>query len=139
MMEHFASTDITLRQLLDWAFFVKEHGKDVDWKWLEDVLEQFGMKKLYCVFNAICVEDLGFEVSLFRSIQYEPSLKDRVLNEILAPGFTGEQPSALLPRIVFKYRRWQANGWKQKLCYKGSRWSAFWSATWNHILKPSSI
>ena len=139
MMEHFASTDITLRQLLDWAFFVKEHGKDVGWKWLEDVLEQFGMKKLYCVFNAICVEDLGFEVSLFSSIQYEPSLKDRVLNEILAPEFTGEQPSALLPRIVFKYRRWQANGWKQKLCYKGSRWSAFWSATWNHILKPSSI
>lgn len=139
MMEHFASTDITLRQLLDWAFFVKAHGKEVDWSWLETVLDEYGMRQSYDIFNAICVEDLGFEVNLFTRIQFEPSLKKRVLNEILSPEFSCEQPSGLILRILFKYRRWQANGWKQRLCYKGSRWSAFWSATWNHILKPRSI
>ena len=30
-MMHFASEGITLRQLLDWGFFVKAHGKQVDW------------------------------------------------------------------------------------------------------------
>ena len=29
-LEHFASEDVSIRQLLDWAFFVKAHGKDVD-------------------------------------------------------------------------------------------------------------
>lgn len=138
-MEHFASSVITLRQLLDWAFFVKAHGKDVDWDWLERVLDEFGMKRLYDIFNAICVEDLGFEVGVFPKIQFEPCLKERVLNEILTPEFNEEQPRGFFRRVVFKYRRWQANGWKQDLCYKGSRWSAFCYATWNHILKPSSI
>ena len=139
MMEHFASTDITLRQLLDWAFFVKVHGKDVDWEWLEDVLEQFGMKRMYGIFNAICVDDLGFDVNLFNRVQFEPQLKERVLKDIMSPEFSEEEPNGLFPRVAFKYRRWKANDWKQALCYKGSRWSAFWSATWNHILKPSSI
>lgn len=138
-MEHFASTGITLRQLLDWAFFVEKHGENVDWKWLEGVLEQFGMRRLYVIFNAICVEDLGFEVGLFSRVQFEPQLKARVLNDIISPEFSGEEPKGFFSRVFFKYRRWKANGWKQELCYKGSRWSAFWAATWNHILKPSSI
>ena len=67
-MEHFASTELTLRQLLDWAFFVKKHGSKVDWKWLERVLKQFGMEPAYNIFNAICVEELGFDSGLFHSV-----------------------------------------------------------------------
>ena len=118
---------------------MKAHGKDVDWEWLEDVLEQFEMKKLYDIFNAICVDDLGFDASIFNRVQFKPQIKERVLNDIMSPEFSEEEPNGLFPRVVFKYRRWKANGWKQELCYKGSRWSAFWFATWNHILKPSSI
>ena len=118
---------------------MKVHGKDVDWEWLEDVLEQFGMKRMYGIFNAICVDDLGFDVNLFNRVQFEPQLKERVLKDIMSPEFSEEEPNGLFPRVAFKYRRWKANDWKQALCYKGSRWSAFWSATWNHILKPSSI
>ena len=51
-MTHFSATEITLRQLLDWAFFVKEHGKKVDWKWLLGVLEQFGMIRLFNIFRS---------------------------------------------------------------------------------------
>lgn len=139
MMEHFASTELTLRQLLDWVFFVKKHGKDVDWKWLERILDEFGMTPAYNIFNAICVEDIGFEASIFHQIQFSPILKDRVLNDILFPEFTGDTPKALLPRVLFKYRRWKANGWKNELCFKESMWSAFWSGVWGHILKPSQI
>ena len=66
-------------------------------------------------------------------------LKERVLRDILEPEFNEEAPQRLLPRVWFRYRRWQANAWKQRLCYKESRWSAFWSGVWNHLLKPSSI
>ena len=138
-MIHFAAEGITLRQLLDWAFFVEKHSAEIDWRWLEDVLDRFGMKKLYDIFNAICVDDLGFDVTLFNSIQFDPILKERVLGEILSPKFPIEPPKGLFDRIPFKLHRWKENAWKHKLCYKESMWSAFWSGVWNHILKPSSI
>lgn len=138
-IEHFASEVITLRQVLDWAFFVKAHGKDVDWNWLHCILERFGMNPFFQIINAICIEDLGFEASLFPKGEVDARLKDRVLNEILSPEFNEIQPAGLLPRVVFKYRRRKANGWKHTLCYKESRWSAFCSGVWNHLLKPKSI
>lgn len=139
-MAHFAATELTLRQILDWAFFVTANGKDIDWKWLLGVLEEYGMIVLFHIFNEICVDDLGFEKSLFpESPKREDALKARVLNEILSPVFSGEMPGNLFLRVIWKFRRWKANGWKHKLCYKESMWSAFWSGVWNHILKPASI
>ena len=138
-MSNFASTDFQLRQLLDWAFFVEKHGEEIDWDWLESQLEHFGMKKLYDVFNAICVEDLGFSVKLFPQVQFQPDLKDRVLNDILAPEFFEKESGGFISRAVFKYRRWKANAWKHELCFNDSLWSAFWSGVWGHLMKPGMI
>jgi hypothetical protein len=84
-------------------------------------------------------KEKGFESSLFSSVQFEPELKSRVLQEILSPEFGGKLPKKLLPRLVFKFQRWKGNAWKHELCYKESMWSAFWSGVWNHLLKPRSI
>ena len=139
MMMHFAAEGITLRQLIDWAFFAKAHHNEVDWDWLLDVLDKYGMKDLFNAFNAICVEDLGFEANIFHQVQFNPVTKDRVLKDILTPEFSIEPPKNLFKRIFFKFRRWRGNAWKHELCYKESLWSAFWSGVWNHLLKPSSI
>lgn len=141
MMLHFASGEISLRQVLDWGFFVEKHGESVDWKYVLAVLEEFGMTEMFGVFNAICEEELGFEFNDNDNLNLDvdEALKERVLSEMLSPEFVGETPSALIPRIFFKYRRWKANGWKHRLCYRESMWSAFWSGVWNHLLKPGSI
>ena len=138
-MSNFASTGFQLRQLLDWTFFVEKHGEEIDWDWLESQLEHFGMKKLYDVFNAICVEDLGFSVKLFPQVQFQPQLKKRVLNDILTPEFSEKESGGFISRAVFKYRRWKANAWKHELCFKESMWSAFWSGVWGHLMKPGMI
>ena len=57
--------------------------------------------------NAICVEDLGFEVNIFTRVQFEPVLKDRVLNEILNPEFSEDMPKFVFRRVAFKLRRWK--------------------------------
>lgn len=139
MVSHFAAANITFRQVLDWAFFVEKHTKEIDWVWIVELLEKYHMKDFYNCINAICVEDLGFEVGIFPSVQFEPALKDRVLKDILEPAYTAEEPSSLIPRLVYKYKRWQGNAWKQELCYNESRWSAFWRGIWAKILKPASI
>lgn len=138
-MSNFASTAFTLRHLLDWGFFVQKHTDEIDWEWLESKLEYFGMKKLYDIFIAICVGDLGFKVNIFPKVQFDPGLKDRVLKDILSPEFSEKEKGGFLSRAVYKYRRWRANGWKHKLCFKETMWSAFWSGVWSHLLKPSSI
>lgn len=84
-------------------------------------------------------KEKGFESSLFSSVQFEPELKSRVLQEILSPEFGGKLPKKLLPRLVFKFQRWKGNAWKHELCYKESMWSVFWSGVWNHLLKPRRI
>lgn len=138
-MMHFAAEGISLRQLLDWGFFMKAHHQEIDWPWFFEKLEQFGMTAMFNIFNAICVENLGFEAAVFHQVQFNPFLKDRVLKEILEPEYGEELPKKLVARLVFKFRRWKGSAWKHELCYKESMWSAFWCGVWNHLLKPSSI
>ena len=139
IMMHFAAEGIMLRQVIDWGFFAKVNGKEIDWVWLETILKRFGMVGMYNCLNAICVDDLGFDASVFPLVQFNPDTKDRVLKEIISPEFGVELPSALIKRVFYKIRRWKGSVWKHKLCYNESLWSAFWSGVWNHLLKPSSI
>lgn len=139
MVSHFASTRISLRQVLDWAFFVKKNTQEIDWKWLMDLLDEYHMIDFVNCINAICIEDLGFSLSIFPTLRFRPSLKDRVLSDILSMKKVGTEPKCLLGRIVFKTVRWKSNWWKQDLCYNENRWSGFWRGVWYHLLKPQSI
>ena len=139
MVSHFAAAEISLRQVLDWAFFVEKHHKGIDWEWLQNMLEKYHMKDFFNLVNAICIEDLGFAADLFPSVQLLPSLKERVLQDILEPEFVTEEPKGFISRMIYKYKRWQGNAWKQKLCYEESRWEMFWTGIWAKILKPASI
>lgn len=136
---HFAAEGVTLRQILDWAFFVKKHTQEINWKWLLEILEKFHMMDFYNCINAICVEDLGFESSIFPSVQFLPSMKDRVLQDILSPKYQHEPPAKFIPRLIFKWKRWKDNEWKRELCYAESHWSTFWNGIWAKVLKPASI
>lgn len=156
-VSHFASTRLTVRQVLDWAFFVEKHGGEIDWKWLLATLDEYGMRGFYECLCAICVDDLGFEAGVFPSIQVDldmkervvddglrrgevdSALKTRVLNDILRPEFQGSEPRGLLRRVWFKFRRWRANAWKHRLCYRESLLSSFFVSVWAHVLKPRSI
>jgi hypothetical protein len=139
MVSHFAAANITLRQVLDWAFLVEKHTKEIDWEWLLSIVDKFHMREFFSYINAICVEDLGFEASIFPKWQINPQQKDRVLKDILEPAFRAEAPEDFLPRVIYKYKRWKGNAWKHDMCYSEGRWSAFWSGIWAKILKPASI
>jgi len=139
MVSHFAAVGISLRQVLDWAFFVEKHAHEVDWEWLVGLLEKYHMKDFFGLVNAICVEDLEFPEDIFPAVQFVPELKERVLEDILDPNYTAVEPKEFLPRLIYKYNRWQGNAWKQEMCYSESRWSAFWTGIWAKLLKPASI
>jgi len=139
MVSHFASSEINLRQVLDWAFFVEKHTKEIDWEWLLGILDKYHMRDFFNLINAICVDDLGFSADIFLEVSFLPGLKERVLADILEPVYGTAEPASFIPRLIYKYRRWQGNAWKQKLCYSESRWESFWVGLWAHLLKPKSI
>lgn len=139
MVSHFAAAGISLRHVLDWAFFVEKHSREIDWSWLLIMMDIYHMKQFFDCIIAICVEDFGFAPNLFPYVQSSCALKDIVLADILEPEYTAGEPKGFVGRLVYRYRRWQGNAWKQEMCYGESRWSEFWSGIWAKILKPSSI
>ena len=139
MMHNFSATSMNLRQVLDWAFFVEKNTGEIDWEWLLMVLDEYHMLEFFNILNAICVDDLGFGADIFPSVQFLPDIKARVLNDIISPEFGGTTPQNIFKRAIFKYRRWQANAWKQDLCYGDSRYRSLFEGVWSHLLKPASI
>ncbi len=136
---HFVASEMTFRQLLDWALFVKAHTNEIDWVWLNKVLEEFGMKRMFSTINAICVEELGFDSRIFKQVQFEPSLKDKVLKEMFVNNQASDEPRCFFSRAFWRYNRWKKRDWKHELCYQESMWSSFWYGMWAHLLKPRSI
>ena len=132
-LNHFTSIGINLRQVLDWAFFAEKHTNEIDWQWLTGELEMYNMMDFYNCLNAICVENLGFETCIFHGVQFNPDLKEKVLADILAPEYEAKSG------IKNMLKRWKANRWKHKLCYKENSWTAFGYGVWGHLLKPASI
>lgn len=138
-MTDFAAFYVTLRHVLDWGFHVEKYGKEIDWDWLHGVIEQYHMTDFFNCINAICVEDLGFEASIFHGVQFNPSLKEKIFEDILEPEYSRVPPDKrFLPKAWYMYRRWKGNEWKHKLCYNESMWSAFWSGIGNHLIKPEA-
>lgn len=138
-LNHFASIGINLRQVLDWAFFVEKHTKEIDWAWLNKLVEEYHMKDFIGCLNAICVEDLGFDAAIFHGVQFNPALKDRVLREIITPEYGNDLPKYLIPRLLFKYKRWRGSSWKRELCYNERKWASFSNGIWRHLMKPETI
>ena len=133
--EHFASTSMKLRLVLDWAFFVKSNS--VDWQWLLEILDRVGMKQYLAVLNAICVRHLGFSAELFPELPVEDALVERSLNDILHPEVKREKHSVFFREIVFRFKRWWKNGWKNEMVYRENRWQLLLTQSWSHILKPT--
>ena len=133
--EHFASTSMKLRLVLDWAFFVK--ANTIDWQWLLETLDRVGMKTYLAVLNAICIRHLGFPSTLFPNLPVDDALVERSLNDILHPEVEREKHSNLFREIFYRFRRWWKNGWKNQMVFKEKRWQLLLTQMWSHVLKPT--
>lgn len=133
---HFAAEEIVLRHLLDWAFFVEKHYDEVDWEWQWEICKEQNMHKFLLAINNICVHNLGFDASKFRTGGDE-ALTERVLNEILSSTF--QEDIAKGNSIYIRCRRWWANRWKHKIVYPENLTTTFIHQVYAHLMKPATI
>lgn len=133
---HFASTEMTVRQVLDWGLFMEKHHKEINWNEYIPYLKEEGMYRFYNLLGLFCMTYLGFDASIFHGL-YSDNLLERFSNEILEPEFKDRENGNLLWSLWVKPRRWWHNRWKNRLCYKESAWEEFAYGLWAKVLKPS--
>lgn len=133
---HFASTEMTLRQVLDWGLFINKHHEEINWDEYLPYLKKEGMYRFYNLMGLFCMRNLGFDASIFHGL-YEDELFERFSNEIMEPEFKDKENGNLLHSLSVKPRRWWHNRWKNRLCYKESAWEEFAYGLWAKVLKPS--
>jgi len=133
---HFASTEFTLRQVLDWGLFMEKHHEEINWDEYLPYLKKEGMYRFYNLMGLFCMKNLGLDASTFHGL-YEDKLFERFSNEIMVPEFKDHENGNLLWSLWVKSRRWWHNRWKNRLCYKESAWEEFAYGLWAKVLKPS--
>ena len=136
---HFASTEMSLRQLLDWGTFVLKHSKDVDWDFVIKIAKQYNLYHFMSCQNALCIDYLGFPLDVFPAFERNKELETRVLNDILSPEFNKKAPEGFLKGLLFKYERWRANVWKHKITFPESLTETLLTQIFAHIQKPASL
>lgn len=133
---HFAATEMTLRQVLDWGLFMEKYHKAINWERYLPFIMQEGMFRFYNLLGLFCMRGLGFDASIFHGL-YSDSLYDRFSQEIISPEFKEKENGNLFWSLWVKPRRWWHNRWKHKLCYPDSLLLSFMYGLWAKILKPS--
>jgi len=81
-MNHFIDEGLSLRQICDWAMFVKAEQNNVDWDDFYNWMERMHMRRFADALNAIAVADLGVVITNKEIVTTSP-YKDKVLHEAL--------------------------------------------------------
>ena len=133
---HFAAEEITIRHLLDWAFFVEKHYDEVDWEWHWKVCQKHNMHIFLLAVNEICVKYLGFDASKFR-MGCHAEITEKMFREILSPAYIERGIKG--PYIYVRWRKWWANRWKHRIVYPESLSSTFFHQLYAHLMKPATL
>lgn len=143
--QHFAGAEATLRQVLDWGFFMTHESSKVDWAMVVPVLKKAGIYELFFHINAICVDFLGFKFQMVSEFQVvsevvDKSLERRILGDILSPEFVDSKPNGSTLQVIwFKTRRFFANRWKRKLVYREGICSQLYYGSIAHLKRFNTI
>ena len=86
--EHFASNEITLRQVLDVGTFFQRYHSKIDWALIFKVYKEERILRFFNALATICVDRLGMDSACFASddkqyvYQQDTALAERVLSDI---------------------------------------------------------
>lgn len=132
---HFVSEGLRLKQLLDWAMFLKKHHKDVDWTAFYSYCDRNHLRRFADTATAICVERLGVKVDN-PAITVTSPYAERILHNALyeddyvfGSGEGSWHNRWHLVRNLFHYR------WKYEDIYGISPWRQLWYYASGYLFK----
>lgn len=140
MAIHFATAEIGLRHLVDWAAFLKAEGAKVDWLMIRAIYRRERMECFADAVTGICVDFLGVPKEMTYDYESDKALQLVVLRETFRPSFAEKHPKVgVFVTVWFKLRRWWANRWKHRMVYRDSLIGSFLWLCWAHLIRPKTI
>ena len=131
---HFASSRITLRDLVDWTLTCRALQGQVDWTLVQETVDGYGMAPFVDALNGVADMQLGYRPPL--QSQGGPDNMEavrRLEHDIVYGGRDG------MARLRWKLRRWKATAWKRRMVFSDSKTSLFLASLTSHAEKPQSI
>lgn len=135
-MAHFLEEGLRLKQIVDWAMFLKNDGDKLDWNEFYKICDRFHFRRFVDVVNDIAVRYLGVKVSGFRIQVSESSYTEKVLQStfndkdyVFGSGQSGWANRWHIVRNLFKYR------WKYNEIYQHSVLRQLWYYGIGFLLK----
>lgn len=124
---HFVSEGLRLKQILDWAMFLKAHQDDVDWPTFYAYCERNHLRRFADAMTTIAVNYLGIKVTQNSQITTESPYAEKILRNALyeddyvfSSGESSWKNRWHIVKNLFKYR------WKYEEIYQQSVWKQLW-------------
>ncbi len=115
MAAHFLYEGIPMKQLVDWAVFLKRRSKEVDWDTVRALSEDAGRFELFRAFNWIAVSHFGVPSDRLPDWGRNQALEERVWQDILLP-----QKDLAARSTIERFLDYFRTLWKFRLVYKES-------------------
>lgn len=133
-MTHFLEEGLKLKQILDWAMFLKRDADKVDWTEFYRQSDKFHLRRFADVMTDIAVRYLGVNVSVIVNVDKE--LTERVLHStfydddyVFSSGQGGWANRWHIVRNLWKYR------WKYHKVYQHSILRQLWFYATGYLFK----
>ena len=138
---HFASSRITLRDLVDWTLTCRALQGQVDWTLVQETVDGYGMAPFVDALNGVADMQLGYRPP-FLSHGGPDNMEAvrRLEHDIVYGGRENDDGGRDgMARLRWKLRRWKATAWKRQMVFSDSKTSLFLASLTSHAEKPQSI
>ncbi len=133
---HFISEGLRLKQILDWAIFLKVHQNDVDWVAFSAFCDRNHLRVFADAMNAIAVKYMGIKVKTESLEVIESPYMDKIMHSALYDedyvfnsGKSGWANRLHLVMNMFHYR------WKYEEIYQTNVWKQLWWYVSGYLFK----
>ncbi len=131
-LAHFLEEGLRLKQILDWAMFLKRDGDKVDWDKFYRICDKFHFRRYANIMNDIAANLLGVEFEIATTSPYTDKVLHSTLYDkdyVFGSGQSGWANRWHIVRNLFKYR------WKYHDIYQHSVFRQLWYYGIGFILK----
>jgi len=137
--EHFLTEGLRLKQLLDWAMFLKAHQDTLDWNSYYAFCERYHLRRFTDALTAICCRQLGIGINNDQIVAESP-YANKILQNILygddyiyCKGESIWKERRHLIRSMFRYR------WKYDDIFEESVWKQLWFYATGLLFKTENL
>lgn len=133
---HFISEGLRLKQILDWAMFLKAHQDDVDWNTYTAFCERNHFRVFADAMNTIAMKYLGIKIKSENLEVKENNYADKIMHSALYDedyvfdsGKSSWANRLHLVKNMFHYR------WKYEEIYQTNVWKQLWWYVCGYLFK----